>query len=50
MAGLKEYDCAQVGHHERIAGVIEEYKKSEVTSPHLSSPGVSNNCESLFAI
>ena len=24
---LKEYDCVQVGHHKRIAEVIEEYQK-----------------------
>lgn len=28
MASLKEYDCVQVSHHERITGVIEEYQNS----------------------
>jgi hypothetical protein len=25
---LKEYDCVQVGHHKKIAEVIEEYQRN----------------------
>jgi len=28
MIRLKEWECVQVGHHKRIAGIIEEYQKN----------------------